>query len=190
MHLLRPLAATCISAALVTAATDQIRSSDPRVAALAKEVRTLGWIMFSAPTEAGDWDLFVMRPDGSRLRNITNTPDVSDMGVRFSPDFQRMLYRRIAKDKKLPHDGWGAMGILTIANSDGSNPVRYGGDGDFPWATWSPDGTQIACLTPKAIQIVDLASKNVVRTLDRKGIYQQLFWSPDGRWFTGPANHY
>src|SRR5262249_38873982 len=26
--------------------------------------------------------------------------------------------------------------------------------------------------------------------MDRKGIYQQFFWSPDGHWFTGPANHY
>src|SRR3982751_4723900 len=112
MLLLRSLAAAFISTALVTAATDQIRSSEPRVAALAKEVRTLGWVMFSAPTEAGDWDLFVMRPDGSRLRNVTNTPDVSEMGVRFSPDSKRILYRRIEKDKKIPHDRWGAMGIV------------------------------------------------------------------------------
>src|SRR4051812_29692917 len=104
-----------IFAALIFAATDEVRSSDGRVAALAKEVRSLGWIMFSASTPAGDWDLFVMRPDGSRLRNVTNTPDTSEMGPRFSPDSKRILYRRIPKDKKITHDRWGAMGTLTIA---------------------------------------------------------------------------
>jgi Tol biopolymer transport system component len=163
---------------------------DPKIAALAKEVASRGWIVFAAPTATGDWDLFVMRPDGSRLRNITNTPDVSEMGARFSPDSKRILYRSIRKGKKIPHDRWGAMGTLTIANSDGSNPAVYGGDGEFPWASWSPDGTQVACLKPTGIEIVDLATKKVIRTMDRKGIYQQFLWSPDGKWFTGPANFY
>lgn len=164
--------------------------SDKRTAALAKEVASRGWIAYSAPSPAGDWDLFIMRPDGSHVRNLTNTPDVSEIGARFSPDSKRMLYRRIAKEKKIPHDQWGRVGVLTIANSDGSNPVVFGGEGEFPWASWSPDGTQLACLTPKGIDIVDIATKKTLRTIDRKGIYQQLFWSPDGKWFTGPANHY
>jgi len=53
------------------AAADAAR--DPRTAELAAEVHDLGWIVFGARTEKGDWDLFVMRPDGSERRNITNT---------------------------------------------------------------------------------------------------------------------
>ena len=166
------------------------QNEDPKIAVLRKEVASKGWILFSAPTSSGDWDLFVMRPDGSKLRNITNTPEVSEMGGRFSPDSKHILYRQIPKGKKIPHDRWGAMGTLTIADSDGGNPTVYGGEGEFPWASWSPDGKQVACLNPKGIDVVDLATKKVVRTMDRKGIYQQLFWSPDGRYFTGPANHY
>jgi len=48
----------------------------------------------------------------------------------------------------------------------------------------------VACLTRAGIEIRDLATKNVVRKMDRNGIYQQLFWSPDGKWFTGPANRF
>ena len=38
------------------------------LAGLAKEVRTKGWIVFSATSAQGDWDLFLMRPDGSARR--------------------------------------------------------------------------------------------------------------------------
>src|SRR5207248_3998718 len=59
---------------------------------------------------------------------------------------------------------------------------------DFPWASWSSDGRQLACLKPKGIQIIDVASRQVVRTLARQGIVQQLVWSPDGKAFIGTAN--
>jgi Tol biopolymer transport system component len=161
---------------------------DPATAQLAREVGTKGWIVYSAHTDKGDWDLFLSRPDGTHVRNITNTPDSSEIGGRFSPDGRRLLFRRIAPGTKIHHDTWGAAGQLVITNADGSNPVVYGAPGEFPWATWSPDGKQVACLTRTGIEIRDLATKAVVRKLDRQGIYQQLFWSPDGKWFTGPAN--
>ena len=49
--------------------------SDPRVTQLAEEVHNKGWIVFAARGDNGTWDLFLMRPDGSQRRNITNTPD-------------------------------------------------------------------------------------------------------------------
>jgi hypothetical protein len=75
---------------------------------------------------------------------------------------------------------------LVLADSNGSNPAVYGRD--FQWASWSPDGRQIACLLPEGIQIVDVASRQVVRTLPRQDIVQQMVWSPDGKAFTGVAN--
>ena len=160
-------------------------ADDAKAGRLAKEVARDGWIVYSAKTAKGDWDLFLMRPDGSHRRDITNTPDFNEIGGRFSPDGKKILYRRIPPSTKVNHDTWGRSGMLVIANADGSAPVVYG---EFPWASWSPDGKQVACLTNKGIEFRDLESKRVVRTLDRKGIYQQLFWSSDGRWFTGTAN--
>ena len=149
---------------------------------------TKGWIVYSGKTAGGDWDIFVMRPDGSHKRNISNTPNFNEMGARVSPDGTKLLYRRIAPGVKIRHDSWGTLGNFVIANSDGTNPQVYGDVGDFPWAIWSPDGKQVACLTKTGIEIRDLATKQVVRKLDRKGIFQQLFWSPDGKWFVGTAN--
>lgn len=163
---------------------------EARVARLAKEVQAKGWIVYSARTERGDWDLFLMRPDGSARRNISHTPAFSELGGRFSPDGKKMLYRRIPSDSKINHDVWGAMGELIVANADGTVATAYGKAGEFAWASWSPDGRQLACLTKAGVEICDFATKKVLRTLDRKGIYQQLFWSPDGQWLTGTANHF
>lgn len=162
---------------------------DERVAALAKEVRGKGWLVYGARSENGTWDLFLSRPDGSQGRNITDTPDFEEAAPRFSPDGAKMLYRRLAKGATISHDRWGFQGQLVIAEPDGSNPIVFGEEGDFPWASWSPDGNQIVCLTKKGIQVHDLATKEMTREFPRQGIYQQLFWSPDGKWFCGVANH-
>lgn len=182
----------CVWALVGLPAGDTSRAAsvkdDPRVAALAREVRGKGEIVFGARSPKGDWDLYLMRPDGSDRRNISNTPDYSEAAPRFSPDGEKLLYRRLAKSAKIDHDRWGFQGELVIANADGTRPVVAGKNGEFPWASWSPDGKKIACLTKKGLLIVSLADKNVVRTMKRQGFYQQLFWSPDGKWFCGVSN--
>jgi Tol biopolymer transport system component len=166
-----------------------LAAQDEKVAQLAKEVGGKGWIVYASRADNGTWDLFLMRPDGSARRNITNTPDYEEGGPRFSPDGKKLLYRRYAKGTTINHDLWGFQGNLMIAEPNGAKPVQVGGDREFPWASWSPDGKQIACLAQKeGIQVVDLETKKVIRQLPRKGIYQQLFWSPDGQWFCGVAN--
>jgi Tol biopolymer transport system component len=154
-------------------------------AGLAKEVRTKGWIVFSAQNAQGDWDLFLMRPDGSARRNITNTLDFHEAGARFSPDGQRILYYRIPKASKLDNNNYGSF-ELVLARADGSDPMIYGKE--YSWASWGPRDDTISCLSKSGIQIVDLSTKKVVRALDRKGIFEQLFSSPDGKWLCGTAN--
>jgi Tol biopolymer transport system component len=170
--------------------------SPANVGALAKEVAHKGWILFSAQTPAGDYDLFLARPDGSAKRSLTQTPDLNEYGGRFSPDNKRMIYRRKPKPTEpvqgqiVNHDSWGARGTLVIANADGSNPQPQGEDGEFPWASWSPNGKQIACLYKRegVIRIFELESKKLVKEIPRQGIFQQMFWSPDGQRLCGTAN--
>ena len=59
-------------------------AADSQTAKLAKEVAGKGSIVYSGKTAGGDWDIFVMRPDGSHKRNISNTPNFNEMGVRVS----------------------------------------------------------------------------------------------------------
>ncbi len=171
-------------------------TSDPGASALASEVATKGWILFSAKTPKGDYDLFLSRPDGSALRNLTQTPDSNEFGARFSPDGKKMLYRcqnKATADKQreaVNHDLWGTTGAPIVANADGSDPQPQGAEGDWPWASWSPDAKQVACLYRREgkIRIFDFATKKLVKEMPRQGIFQQLFWSPDGLRLCGTAN--
>lgn len=172
-----------VSASHVAAA-----APDARVDALKTEVAAKGWIVYGARSDNGTWDLFLSRPDGSARRNITNTPDFEEAAPRFSPDGSRLLFRRLEKGTTIDHDRWGFQGALVIANADGSNPVA-GEDGAAPWASWSPDGKQVVCLDKQGIHVLDRETRKEVRdVMKRQGIYQQLFCSPDGRWFCGVAN--
>ena len=153
--------------------------------ALAEEVRDKGWIVFSAPTGKGDWDLVLLRPDGSSRRKITDTPELSEAGARFSPDGKKLLYYRMPVAEAVDNNTYGTH-ELVVAGVDGSAPEVLGKD--YPWASWGPDGTCISCLSKGGVQVVDLASRRVVRQLARKGIVQQLVGSPDGGWFAGTAN--
>ena len=144
-------------------------AGDEAVRRLAEEVRATGWIVFSARSSAGDWDLFACRPDGSSLRNLTNTPEYNEAWPQISRDGRRMLYRRLPRRENIDGNHYGAQGELVLAKSDGNGPQVLGASGEYPWASWSPDGRQIACLSVKGISLVDLATRQVVRTMPREG---------------------
>jgi Tol biopolymer transport system component len=160
-------------------------SSEPDSADIAREVHGLGWIAFSAVGDQGDWDLFAMRPDGTDRRQLTNTREFHETGVRFSPDGKRLLYYRQPVSEPVDNNAYGTYELM-IADTDGANTMEYGRG--LPWASWGPDSKTISTLTPRGIQFVDVATRKVQRILPRKGIVEQLVWSPDGRALVGTAN--
>jgi Tol biopolymer transport system component len=160
------------------------------VSHLALEVRDKGWIVYAARTEKSDWDLFLCRPDGSSVQNLTKTSEFNEAAPQFSRDGRKLLYRRLPREENIDGNRYGEQGELVIANSDGSDPKVFGKPGEYPWASWSPDGTRIACLSIKGISLIGVATRTVMRTLNRKGFFQQLTWSPDGKWLSGVANSY
>jgi len=163
---------------------------DPNMKKLYLELSDKGWIVFAAKTDKGDYDLFISRPNGAGVRNITNTPSRNELGARFFPDGKKIIYRRV--------DSWNSKqdyrdlttGALVIANADGSNPIAVGEEGEFPCASLSPDAKQIACLYKKEgkIRIFDLETRRLVKEMPRQGIFMQLSWSPDGKELCGTAN--
>jgi Tol biopolymer transport system component len=157
---------------------------------LIEEVRAKGWIVFSARSDRGDWDLAACRPDGSPLRFLTRTPGHNEFSPQFSRDQRRLLYRRVPRAETLDNNRHGEQGELVLANADASAPEVLGKPGELPWASWGPDGNQIASLSIKGIALFALTNRQVVRTLPRRGFFQQLVWSPDGQWLVGVANSY
>jgi Tol biopolymer transport system component len=154
--------------------------------ALRAELRGHGWLAFSAKTEAGDWDLFLMRADGTGRRHLTDTREFNEAGARFSPDGTRLFYYRMPKSEAVDDNYYGTFDLM-VANADGTEPVNFGRG--FQWASWGPDGRQLACLGAKEVRIIDIASRKVVRQFPRHGIISQLIWSPDGQRFTGTAHY-
>ena len=176
-----PLAALLLTTILVAA----VAAEDKTVETLRREVVTKGWVVTSIKQKRGDWDLVLMRPDGSKQRKLTATPDWSEAAPRWSPDSRRLLYRRIKAGTVISHDRWGFQGELVMADAMARNGRVMG---KHPWGCWSPDGTQISCLSLKGSEILDVATGKVKRRMKRAGYFQQLFWSPDGKWFCGTAN--
>ncbi len=162
---------------------------DPEATKLAQEVGKKGWLVFSARTEKGDFDLFLSHPDGSGMRNITNNPQFDDYGGRFSPDGKRLLWRCLKKGTNVNHVDWGHQGTLVFANSDGSNPEEQGKEREYPWATWSPDASRIACLYKREskIRIFELPAKTMQREFPNHDLFRQMQWSPNGERFCGTA---
>jgi len=165
-------------------------SEDVSVKLLSEEVCGKGWIVFCARSDVGDWDLFLCRPDGSNLRNITRTSEYNEAAPQFSRDGRRLLYRCLPHDEQIDGNHYGTQGLLVIANSDGTDAEVFGDSGEYPWASWSPDRRQIACLSIEGIFFVDIASRKTVRKLNRNGFFQQLTWSPNGKWLCGVANSF
>jgi len=165
----------------------QSKAEDAGTAAakLAVEVGTHGWIVYSRRTEDGDWDLFLMRPDGSSQRNLTRTETHNEGGARFSPDGRRLLYYRMPPDDTMDNNKYGLYDLV-LSDADGGQAVVWGKR--YRWASWGPGGRQVACLLPGGISIIDVETRREIRRLPRHGIVQQLGWSRDGRWFTGTAN--
>ncbi|MFC1735646.1 hypothetical protein ACFL1X_05980 [Candidatus Hydrogenedentota bacterium] len=184
------LAAFCsLSCGPVDAKVEEPKK-DGEIEKLSKEVAGKGWVLYACKSGKGDYDLFICRPDGSDIRNVTNTHEFSEFGGRFSPDGKRMLYRQAKKGGDLSHYLWGAHGVLVMAGSDGSNPEPQGQEGEYPWAAWGPDGTKISCLYKDEgkIKIFELQTKKLLKEMPSKGVHEQLFWSADGKKFCGTAN--
>jgi hypothetical protein len=176
------------AAAPAETATRPVRSADEEK--LAREVAGRGWLIFAGKSPRGDFDLWLCRPDGSDLRNLTNTPDFSEFNVRFSPDGKRILYRRAPRKERIHDRLHGEFGQLITSNSDGTELLVHGKAGEFPWACWNDDCTRISCLYKKEgkIRVLDFATKKLLREMPRHGVFQQLYWSPDGKRLCGVAN--
>lgn len=86
-------------------------------------------------TRAGNWEVFVMRADGSDQLRVTATPDRQEGEPSWSPDGTRLVYSA----------GRGTVRDIYVANADGSAERQVTRLGRAVWRPrWSPDGSRIA----------------------------------------------
>jgi Tol biopolymer transport system component len=90
-----------------------------------------------------DGDIWVIRPDGTGLVNVTNTPTPRH---EYRPDWS-------PDGSKLAFTSWQAQAEIHVANADGTSRsfVTTGA-----WPAWSPDGARIAFVDVLSIFTVNV----------------------------------
>ena len=123
--------------------------------------------------EAENEEIFVISPDGSGERQLTDDP-AADVHPAWSPDGSRIAF---VSDR-------GGADAIHVMNADGSNPVALvtpaAEDDVQDWPAWSPDGARIAFVEGGGIFSVAADGSDRQTILDDNSVYRELDWSPDG----------
>src|SRR5215471_4393112 len=144
------------------------------------------WIVFEQDFGGGElYDLFAVSRDGADVINLTNTPDISESGVRWSPDGSMLAMSYRAKDSSnedIALLDWKTKSVRKLTNEQTKNREWYG-------AIWSPDGKTIystranAGDTDSDVYRVEVATGQLENLTPHTGdvLYSVASVSPDGR---------
>lgn len=138
------------------------------------------WLVYqtSVPQE----DLFIIRPDGTGLRQLTDDK-FNDRHPRWSPDSTRIAFYSNRGGKyeiwTIRADGSQLERAAAILDRRAYNPI------------WSPDGLWLACDLRENEALIDLSApveerRPLFLPRDDRGMgFSAYSWSPDGRWLAG-----
>ena len=138
--------------------------------------------------ENGNWDLFIMNADGSKLKNLTNTPKVNELFPHVSPNGKMVLF--------LVDSGEGRQKVRSawVMSIDGKVRKKIADYARQPF--WSPDSKTIVylpqeykkfdprSLANKGMVFYDIATGKKKNHPNAENIFH-LFnpsFSPDGKW--------
>jgi len=165
----------------------------PAELAQATTTLTEAEILFDTDDPSRSQSIFVMNPDGSHVRQVTETPPGS--GSRdgaWSPDRQKIAFMS-------NRDGDPEVYVMAANGSDVQRLTNHRGFDGLP--AWSPDGTQIAFIRDtdppatgpvypsrsQSIFVMDADGSNIQRLTEfTTGGY--ITWSPDGERIAFEAN--
>lgn len=144
-------------------------------------------IVFSRDDPDTGYDIFVVQPDGTGLRRVSNNPGRMDRSPQWTADHCRIIYAAKVQ---------GEDEAIRMVSPDGSGETTIigGGDLDRDWnPSMSPDGNWIAYaraprlpdrhLGEDDLWIAPVDGNEPPRQLtDFEGDEHWVQWSPDGAW--------
>jgi Tol biopolymer transport system component len=152
-------------------------------------------IAFSSD-RTGDYEIFVMDPNGDNVNQLTNSPG-EDWQPSWSPDGERIVFASIRTGD------W----AIYVMDSDGGNVLQLTDRLGIEWSPeWSPDGTRIAFAakgeTGKVtvdgesgeilqadpgggtweVYVMDSNGENMIQLTDHPSSNFEPTWSPDSKY--------
>jgi hypothetical protein len=147
------------------------------------------WIAFETTRGAfGDYEIFVMAPDGSRLANLTNCW-ADDVAPVWAPDGRHIAFVSL---RDTLTGKWGmenasiyVMDFDPSAGTGGEKVVRLTDDqGNDGWPTWSPDGKRVAFHSDRGgdwdIWVINVDGSGLTNLTHSPGEDRYPAWSPGG----------
>jgi len=147
------------------------------------------WLAFETKRNGrSDYEIFVMKPDGSRLANMTNSW-ADDVAPVWSPGGRRIAFVSL-RDTAAGKWGMGPSSVYLMdfdpaTGSGGGNLVRLTGkETNDGWPTWSPDGQRIAFESERSgnwdIWVVNVDGSGLTQLTHDPADDRYPGWSPDG----------
>jgi eukaryotic-like serine/threonine-protein kinase len=135
-------------------------------------------------SSSGQEDLYIVKPDGSGLRKITDDA-AKDRGPSWSPDGKQIAFYS---------DRSGRYEIWTI-DAEGSDlqQVTNTTERSVWFPAWSPDGKKIVGFNEGVSLVFDLsgvlptADFETLPLIEKDVSFAASSWSPDGKWLAGMA---
>ena len=141
-------------------------------------------IAFMSTRNADNGEIFLMNPDGKRVRQLTRHLQY-DAVPAWSPDGKKITFMSFRDEHKLPGQN-GINGDIYVMNADGTNPINLTqapGRHDLD-SCWSPDGKQIIFTAFKGfltdIWVMDADGGNQRKLTNHEASERDPDWSPDG----------
>jgi Tol biopolymer transport system component len=144
-------------------------------------------IAFSRRDPDGNYDLYVMKANGKKEMNLTNTPKIDEVVPSWSPDGNKIAFCAYPDGEfDFGASEWKGMEIY-VMDADGSNETRLtDNDAEDYGPTWSPDGAKIAFTTNRdddyEVYVMNADGSdptNLTNDLAADGWWAP-YWSPDG----------
>jgi len=151
-----------------------------------------GWIAFDS-NRMGNFEIFMMKPDGTRQVQLTRDPAYDSFWPKPAPDSKTILFVRAPAGV---HDNDYSKVTTWIMNSDGSGVRQLLPLGVYGWSIqghpeWKPDGTKIVTIggvkSNSQIYILNPDGSDPVRVTSngsgkaRGGTNIDPSWHPDGK---------
>jgi TolB protein len=148
-----------------------------------------GWIAFETDRgELGDYEIYAMAPDGSRLTNLTQSW-ADDLAPVWSPDGQRIAFVSL-RDTLAGKWGMGPRSIYVMefdprTGAAGPNVARLTDEEmNAGWPTWAPDSARVAFESDRSgsldIWAASLDGTGLTNLTDHPAEDRFPAWSPDG----------